>query len=244
MKPGPLALIPSFEPIVPMSARYLPIAMLALASACSQRAEWRVIPAPSAAPTATQAASAPQSDANRPALATMAGGASDAGADAHLRALYFPIAAGDSIRLDDSFDAARDGGARRHRAIDILAPRGTPVLSAGDGRILRLSKSTKGGITVYATDLEEQFVYYYAHLDRYHPAVYAGKPLMRGDTLGYVGTTGNSPKDVPHLHFQIMRMPSDRKFWNGEPVNPYPLLKPAAQSPARVTEGAPSDGAR
>ncbi len=165
-------------------------------------------------------------------------------AAAHLRALYFPIAAGDSVRLDDSFEAPRDGGARRHQAIDILAPRGTPVLSAGDGRILRLSNSSKGGITVYATDLEEQFVYYYAHLERYHAGVYAGKPLMRGDTLGYVGTTGNSPKDVPHLHFQIMRMPADRKFWNGAPVNPYPLLKPASAPQSRASEGAPWAGAR
>lgn len=165
-----------------------------------------------------------------PSLSTVAAVPSDATAVAHIGALYFPVAAGDSMRLDDSFDASRDGGARRHRAIDILAPRGTPVLSAGDGRILRLSSSPKGGITVYASDLEDRFVYYYAHLDRYHPSVYAGKPLMRGDTLGYVGTTGNSPKDVPHLHFQIMRMPADRKYWNGEPLNPYPLLKSPAGS--------------
>lgn len=211
--------------------------MLALASACSQRAPWRVIPAPSASATPAETParkSAP--DAARPALATLAGAPSDAMAAAHVRALYFPIAVGDSVRLDDSFDAPRDGGARRHQAIDILAPRGTPVLSAGDGRILRLSNSARGGITVYATDLEERFVYYYAHLDRYHPSVYAGKPLMRGDTLGYVGTTGNSPKDVPHLHFQIMRMPSDRKFWNGEPVNPYPLLRQPAPQEPKATE--------
>lgn len=220
-----------------MSVRLIPLVLLALTGACSQRAPWRVVPAAPA--TASPAAStSATSEAARPALATMAG-APDATAAAHLRALYFPIAAGDSVRLDDSFDAPRDGGARRHQAIDILAPRGTPVLSAGDGRILRLSRSTKGGISVYATDIEEQFVYYYAHLDRYHPSVYAGKPLMRGDTLGYVGTTGNSPKDVPHLHFQIMRMPRDRKFWSGEPVNPYPLLRqagtpdPQARAPER-----------
>ena len=212
-----------------MTARFLAVAMLATVSACSQRAPWRVVPAGSPAPAATAPASAPVPAADaRPSLSTAAAAPSDATAVAHLRALYFPIAAGDSMRLDDSFDASRDGGARKHRAIDILAPRGTPVLSAGDGRILRLSNSSKGGITVYATDLEEQFVYYYAHLDRYHASVYAGKPLMRGDTLGYVGTTGNSPKDVPHLHFQIMRMPADGKYWNGEPVNPYPLLKTAA----------------
>jgi peptidoglycan LD-endopeptidase LytH len=209
-----------------MTNRGLLLVLIAATTGCSQRSPWRVVPAPSAAPQA--AASASQSDQRggelRTSLATAAA-PSDATAVAHLRALYFPVAHGDSVRLDDSFDAPRDGGARRHQAIDIMAPRGTPVLSAGDGRILRLSKSAKGGITIYATDLEEQFVYYYAHLDRYQPGIYAGKPLLRGDTLGYVGTTGNSPKDVPHLHFQIMRMPADGKFWNGEPVNPYPLLR-------------------
>jgi murein DD-endopeptidase MepM/ murein hydrolase activator NlpD len=214
-----------------MTVRHLAIALLAFAGACSQRAPWRVVPVTPAAPRSPAPAQAgfPTASADRPSLSTAAAAPSDATAVAHLRALYLPVAA-DSIRLDDSFDAPRDGGSRRHQAIDILAPRGTPVLSAGDGRILRLSKSAKGGITLYATDLEDRFVYYYAHLDRYHANVYAGKPLMRGDTLGYVGTTGNSPKDVPHLHFQIMRMPADGKFWNGEPVNPYPLLKQPAQA--------------
>jgi peptidoglycan LD-endopeptidase LytH len=213
-----------------MNPRLLAVVMLASVGACSQRAPWRVIPEPTTA--SRPAAVAPSTElagSARSALSTVAAAPSDATAVAHVRALFMPVAA-DSVRLDDSFDAPRDGGVRRHQAIDILAPRGTPVLSAGDGRVLRLSKSTKGGITLYAADLDDQFVYYYAHLDRYHPSVYAGKPLMRGDTLGYVGTTGNSPKDVPHLHFQIMRMPADKKFWNGEPVNPYPLLRQPAQA--------------
>lgn len=131
----------------------------------------------------------------------------------------------DGRPLADSFDDARDGGDRRHNAIDIMAARGTPVLSVQDGRVLRLSKSSKGGITVYATDLDERYVFYYAHLDGYHRNLYDGKVLLRGDTLGYVGTTGNAPENVPHLHFQLMRMPSDGKYWNGEPINPYPFLR-------------------
>ena len=151
---------------------------------------------------------------------------------AHLGGLLFPVPGVDSTRLDDSFDAPRDGGTRRHDAIDIMAPRGTPILAVQDGRILRLTNNAKGGITIYATDIEEQFVYYYAHLDRYYPNIYSGKPLMRGDTLGYVGTTGNAPKDVPHLHFQVMHMPADKKFWNGPPINPYPLLRPTGTQSA------------
>ena len=160
-----------------------------------------------------------------PPLSMMAA-ATDATTVAHLQSLYFPVPGEDSTRLDDSFDAPRDGGVRKHNAIDIMARKGTPILSVQDGRILKLSTNPKGGITVYATDLEEQYVYYYAHLDRYHPGIYAGKPLMRGDTLGYVGTTGNAPPDLPHLHFQVMHMPTDRRqFWNGEPINPYPMLR-------------------
>jgi len=98
------------------------------------------------------------------------------------------------------------------------------VLAVADGRILRLQKNPKGGLTLYATDLEDQFVYYYAHLNGYHPRIYSGKPLMRGDTLGFVGTTGNAPPNLPHLHFQVMRMPANGSFVNGTPINPYPLL--------------------
>ena len=152
----------------------------------------------------------------------------DVTAVAHLPMLTFPLPDVASAYFDDSFDAPREGG-RKHNAVDVMAPRGTPVLSVHDGRILRLSTNANGGITVYATDLEDQFVYYYAHLDRYHPNIYAGRPLLRGDTLGYVGTTGNAPKDAPHLHFQLMRMPADRRYWEGEPINPYPLLRQAAQ---------------
>jgi peptidoglycan LD-endopeptidase LytH len=199
-----------------MPRLYLLAALVAV-SACSQRSPWVVVaPAPTL-PAEVVAAGAPSvAPSTAPA---------DATAVTHLGALKFPVSGVDSTRLDDSFDQPRDGGARTHNAIDIIAPKGSPVLSVQDGRILRLSKSEKGGITVYATDLDEQFVYYYAHLDRYHAKVYAGKPLMRGDTLGYVGTTGNAPKNLPHLHFQVMRMPADKKFWAGPPINPYPLLR-------------------
>ncbi|MEX2178844.1 MAG: M23 family metallopeptidase [Gemmatimonadaceae bacterium] len=213
-----------------MSRQICLISLLAVATGCSQRSPWVTVPAP-----AHQDAATPR-PSDSPFVGTSDSPAvpADATAVAHLASLLFPVAGVDSSRLDDSFDAPRDGGARRHNAIDIMAPRGAPVLSAGDGRVLRLSRNEKGGITVYATDLNEQFVYYYAHLDRYHSSMYAGKPVMRGDTLGYVGTTGNAPSHVPHLHFQVMRMPGDRKYWDGEPINPYPLLR---MSGARASGG-------
>ena len=211
--------------------------VLFLAAACSQRSPWVAAPAPVREPGRERAAAAavtPTQQARPLAIVLATAAPSDAAAVlASVGSLYFPVAGRDGSPLADSFGDARDGGDRQHRAIDIMAPRGTPVLSVQDGRILRLSTSAKGGITLYATDREERFVFYYAHLDRYHDGIRANMPVMRGDTIGYVGTTGNAPENVPHLHFQLMRMPSDRRYWNGEPINPYPLLKPlAASAPA------------
>jgi len=139
------------------------------------------------------------------------------------RGLLVPVAGVAVSQLQDSFDEGRDDG-RVHRALDILAPRGTPVLSADDGRILRVRPNALGGNTVYATDPLGRVVYYYAHLDAYQPGLTEGAAIARGDVLGTVGTTGNAPKDTPHLHFQVMRMPADGKYWDGEAINPYPLF--------------------
>jgi peptidoglycan LD-endopeptidase LytH len=141
--------------------------------------------------------------------------------------LTIPVVGVLPTRLEDTFNDGRDGGERQHNAIDILAPRNTPIVAADDGVILRMSSNALGGITIFATDADHRFVYYYAHLDHYDGSAYAGRKLVKGDTIGYVGTTGNAPKDVPHLHFQIMRWPADGKYWAGEPINPYPFLKSA-----------------
>lgn len=139
------------------------------------------------------------------------------------RGMEIPVAGATAERLRDTFDEGRDGG-RVHRALDIMAPRGTPVLSADDGRILRVSANALGGNIIYATDPKGRVVYYYAHLDAYHSRAVQGAVVARGDTLGFVGTSGNAPKDAPHLHFQVMRMPPDGKYWDGDPINPYPLI--------------------
>jgi murein DD-endopeptidase MepM/ murein hydrolase activator NlpD len=139
------------------------------------------------------------------------------------RGLLVPVAGVAVSQLTDTFDEGRDGG-RVHRALDILAPRGTPVLAADDGRVLRVRPNTLGGNTVYATDPEGRVVYYYAHLDAYQPGLAEGATIARGDVLGIVGTTGNAPKDTPHLHFQVMSMPPDGKYWDGDAINPYPLF--------------------
>ena len=137
------------------------------------------------------------------------------------RALRLPVEGLDIRRLRDNFAEKR--GARVHEAIDILAPRGTPVVAVDDGVVKKLFTSAAGGLTVYQYDPGETYSYYYAHLDRYAEGLAEGKPLKKGDRVGYVGTTGNAPPGTPHLHFTIYKLPPDKKWWEGTPINPYPL---------------------
>jgi murein DD-endopeptidase MepM/ murein hydrolase activator NlpD len=169
------------------------------------------------------AESRPASPASKPVVVIDAVSSTEAVDYLLARGMLIPVAGVSVGQLHDTFDEGRDGG-RVHRALDILAPRGTPVLSADSGRILRVSTNSLGGNIIYATDPLGRVVYYYAHLDAYQPGLAQGALVARGDTLGFVGTTGNAPKDTPHLHFQVMRMPSDGKYWDGEPINPFPLI--------------------
>ena len=137
--------------------------------------------------------------------------------------LIVPVAGVQSKDLLDTFDEAR--GTRRHNALDILAPRSTPVLSAADGRIQKLYSSPAGGLMVYASDPNNRFVLLYAHLDRYADGLKDSSEVRRGDTIGFVGTTGNAPPDVPHLHFAIARTTNVARWWTGMPVDPRPLLR-------------------
>jgi peptidoglycan LD-endopeptidase LytH len=149
------------------------------------------------------------------------------------RHILLPVAGADMTKVEDSFFEGRDGD-RTHRAIDILAPRGTPILSADDGKILRMSTSALGGICMYTVDAQSRLVYYYAHMDHYNDAMSPGRTIVRGDTLGFVGTTGNAPKDTPHLHFQVMRWAADGKYWNGEPIDPFEALGGVAKEHRRA----------
>lgn len=137
-------------------------------------------------------------------------------------ALIVPVTGVDRSALHDMFDEVR--GNRRHEAIDIMAPRGTPVIAADDGTVKKLFTSVPGGITVYEFDLSQRYCYYYAHLDRYADGLHEGQPLHRGEVLGYVGSTGNAAENAPHLHFAVIRLDADKRWWKGTYVNPYPLL--------------------
>jgi hypothetical protein len=150
---------------------------------------------------------------------------------AELRAeLIIPVRGVTPSQLRDTYSESRSTG-RLHEAIDILAPRGTPVVSASDGRLLKLFTSKAGGFMVYASDLSDRFILLYAHLDRYADGLREGMQLARGQVIGYVGTTGNAPANTPHLHFGILRGRPSVAWWKGTAINPYPVLVVAKPAP-------------
>ena len=140
------------------------------------------------------------------------------------RRLLVPVAGVTAGRLPDSFREMR--GSRLHAALDIMAPRGTPVLSADAGTVAKIHTSVGGGLTAYLFDPSERFVYYYAHLDRYHPRLEEGMRVAKGDTVGFVGFTGNASPSAPHLHFAIARLGEDKRWWSGTPIDPRPIYLP------------------
>ena len=139
------------------------------------------------------------------------------------RNLLIPVAGVTASQLHDTFNQARSEG-RRHDAIDIMAPQGTPVLATADGVVMKLFQSDKGGVTLYELDPSGSYVYYYAHLMRYADGIAEGKQLRRGEVIAYVGDTGNAGAGNYHLHFAISKITSPRQWSGGDAINPYPLL--------------------
>ena len=142
------------------------------------------------------------------------------------RALTIPVLGTSAPQLIDTFTQARAGGVP-HDAIDMLAPRGTPVLAVEDGRIAKLFSSKAGGITLYQFDPDSRYAYYYAHLDRYGDGMTEGATVSKGQVVGYVGSTGNASPDAPHLHFALFKLGPERQWWQGVPLNPYLVWRQA-----------------
>jgi peptidoglycan LD-endopeptidase LytH len=133
-----------------------------------------------------------------------------------------PVDGVEPSRVERTFAALRGG--RTHGAIDIAARRGTPVLAASDLTIVRVAATPTGGNIIYALDRTEQFMYYYAHLDRFRDGLAAGTKLARGDVVGFVGSSGNASAESPHLHFQVMLRPADAKVLDGTAIDPVPYF--------------------
>lgn len=138
--------------------------------------------------------------------------------------LIIPVAGVRPDQLRDTFSESRSEG-RVHDAIDIAAPLGTPVLAAADGTIVKLFYSERGGTTVYQLSTDNKFIYYYAHLDRYAEGLTEGHFAKQGETIAYVGDSGNAGAGNYHLHFLIALVSDPKRYWEGVNINPYPLLK-------------------
>ena len=145
-------------------------------------------------------------------------------------ALAVPVAGVSRKAIADSWNDARGGGLRSHHGTDIMAPGGTPVVAAAPGRVEKLFQSGLGGITLYVRSPDRRWTYYYAHLAGYAPGVHEGMAVAAGDRLGYVGDTGDAGAGNYHLHFGVSRMQPGQRWWQGEEVNPYPLLARARPS--------------
>jgi murein DD-endopeptidase MepM/ murein hydrolase activator NlpD len=163
--------------------------------------------------------------ATRPAATTAEAAAATLANAEELRGrrLEFPVEGVPREKLVDTFDDPRTG--HIHEAADILAPRNTPVRAVETGTIARLLSNASGGNTIYQLDPSERFVYYYAHLERYADGLREGQKVDRGQVIGYVGTSGNAPRNTPHLHFAIFRVVDQRQWWGGAPINPYLVLR-------------------
>lgn len=169
-----------------------------------------VLPVAAAAPAGLPAATAPVAVAPPPSPS----------------GLLVPVQGVRAADLQDTFGDPR-GGERRHEALDIMAPAGTPVLATADGHVEKLFDSERGGLTVYQFEPSGTWCYYYAHLQSYAPGLAEGAQVKRGDVIGFVGSTGNADPSAPHLHFAVFALTPEKQWWTGTAVNPHPMLTDA-----------------
>jgi peptidoglycan LD-endopeptidase LytH len=171
---------------------------------------------PSVTPSPFANNNAPQATPPPPPVSADATSSNGAG-------LLIPVVGIRPEQLQDTYTQSRSEG-RTHNSIDIMAARNTPVVAAADGTIIKLFQSERGGITLYQLGTDNRTVYYYAHLERYADGIAENRFARRGELLGYVGDSGNAGKDNCHLHFSIWLVTDPKRFWDGENINPYPLL--------------------
>ena len=160
---------------------------------------------------------------SKPAL-EMSPTRSESVAELRSRHLLIPIDSMAPSALHDSFDEARDH-TRQHEALDILAPRNTPVRAVEGGTIAKMFLSKAGGITIYQFDPTGTYAYYYAHLERYANDLHERQTVSAGEVIGYVGTSGNAPPNTPHLHFAIFKLTADKHWWQGTAINPFDVWR-------------------
>jgi peptidoglycan LD-endopeptidase LytH len=180
-------------------------------------------PLPEAVPPTLQEAPGPTAPAP-PAPEASDMSAANLPQDLGRRNLMIPVQGIKPGELQNTFEDSRSAG-RVHEAIDIMAPRNTPVVAVESGRIAKLFTSKLGGLTIYQFDPTETYSYYYAHLERYAPGIQEGMQVTRGQVIGYVGTSGNANPEGPHLHFAIFKLNEQKNWWEGAPINPFHIFK-------------------
>ncbi|RYY80958.1 MAG: M23 family metallopeptidase [Moraxellaceae bacterium] len=131
--------------------------------------------------------------------------------------LPIPVKGIKAARLTDTWGAARSRG-RRHEGIDIMADRGTKVLSATPGVVVDMRNNNLGGKVIWIAGPAGSY-HYYAHLDKHKRGLQVGDRVKKGQVIGYVGNTGNARGGSPHLHYGIYLAGKGRGA-----VNPYLYL--------------------
>jgi murein DD-endopeptidase MepM/ murein hydrolase activator NlpD len=174
-------------------------------------------------PTVPSASRAEPRVGPAPSMTTPPANATPIATAGHSLKLRLPIEGIEVESFKDGFAEARTG--HPHEAVDMLAPRHTPVHAVEDGTVAKLFVSKAGGNTIYEFDETNQFAYYYAHLERYAIGLREGDSIKKGEVIGYVGTSGNAPKNTPHLHFAVFELGPERQWWKGKAIDPYPLFR-------------------
>lgn len=144
----------------------------------------------------------------------------------------FPVAGAKNTNIQSFWGANRDGGERSHEGIDIFASRGTPVIAVTDGYVTSTGERGLGGKQVWLRDQKRNQSLYYAHLDSI--AIEGRRNVTMGDTLGFVGNTGNARTTPPHLHFGIYKRgainPLHFVFQFDEPIFELPGIIPESSN--------------
>ena len=187
--------------------------------------EQDVVQGPVSGPQVTPAVIPPDSTTPEPLPVPTASPATEFSVpSAPVGTLLIPVQGVTAEQLRDTYSDARSEG-RSHDAIDILAPGGTPVLASADGEIVKFFNSKAGGTTIYQISTDRKYFFYYAHLQKRADDISEKQFVPRGKVIGYVGDTGNAGPGNYHLHFAITLVRDPSRYWEGTPINPFPLLQ-------------------
>ena len=153
---------------------------------------------------------------------------------AETRSILFPVQGNYSFR--DDFAEPRDGGAREHLGVDVIANKMTPLVAAVTGTITFIAiPQASWGYSITIRD-SDGYTYRYLHMNNdspgtddgaggvehaYAPGLHRGSQVLQGDIIGWVGDSGNAENTISHLHFEIHK--PDRSA-----IDPYESLLAAS----------------